>query len=274
MKRSRIRLNLRYLQLQPLCDSFHMVHAFSTRRGGVSSPPFSSLNLSFEVGDDPESVRENRSRLLSDVGVGDKFLVKIRQVHGDNILVIEEETATRFGFAEQLPAHAGDALITRIPGIILAVSVADCVPLLLFDRGKKAIGAVHGGWRSTANGLAAKVIHKMRETFGTRPEDCVAGIGPSIGVCCYEVDEPVIQSFSRLSSKWREWIRGDGKGRTYLDLPRANHTLLLESGVPEEAIFCSGYCVSCAHKLFFSHRRDGGRTGRMLGLIMMRNGDA
>jgi YfiH family protein len=246
-----------------------LVHGFSTRRGGVSQAPFDSLNLSLEVKDDAESVRENRRLLLSDLGIGDKPLVKAKQVHEDHILVIDEEVAARSDFPEGLRSCPADALITPLPGIALAVSVADCVPLLLFDPRNRIAATVHGGWRSTAASLPAKVVRKMGEIFETRPEDLVAGIGPSIGPCCYEVDEPVISAFANLSPRWQEWVRENGRGHWSLDLAVANRTLLLEAGIPQERIFSSGMCTSCRQEFFFSHRRDSGKTGRMMGVIMI-----
>jgi hypothetical protein len=207
------------------------------------------------------------------MGINGNPLVKIKQVHGDRILVIDEEIAKRPGFPEELLSHSADALITALANIVLTVSVADCVPLLLFDPRNRVIAAVHGGWRSTAARLAEKAIWRMKEVFGTRPQDCVAGIGPSIGICCYEVDEPVIQAFAGHYRGWQELVSEKGRGRWHLDLPGANEMLLLESGVPRESIFSARYCVSCHPDLFFSHRRDGKRTGRMMGLTMLRNED-
>lgn len=273
MKKAGVQLNLRYLQLPRLRLCSEITHAFSTRRGGVSNPPFSSLNLSFNVGDDRESVRENRCRLLSDLEIGDRPLVKVRQVHGDEILLIDEEVAKRTAFPGGLLSESKDALITARAGIILTVFVADCVPLLLFDRAKKVIAAVHAGWRSTAARLAEKVICRMEQDFGTRPEDCVVAIGPSIGICCYEVDEPVIQAFREGFAHWSQWATETEKGTWHLDLSGANRALLLESGVLPDSIFSAGYCVSCHSELFYSHRRDGKRTGRMVGLIMLRDED-
>jgi polyphenol oxidase len=263
-------LDFRYLQLPSLCGYPGLFHGFSTRRGGVSWGAFSSLNLSFEVGDDPDAVEENRSRLRSDMGIENLPLVKVRQVHGDGISVIGEETVKRPGFPEELLSHPADALVTGIPGVTLAISVADCVPILLFDPRKRVIAAVHAGWRSTAAGLADKVVRTLRETFGTRPEDCVVGIGPSIGICCYEVDRPVMEAFAEFFPNWEGLVRDRGEGRWHLDLAQANRILLQESGVNPKAISSSGRCVSCCRDLFFSHRRDGKRTGRTMGLIAMK----
>jgi polyphenol oxidase len=266
---SGVEWHLRYLRLQGFAECHLLVHGFSTRRGGISGPPFSSLNLSFEVGDVVEAVRANRRLLLEDLGIEAKPLVQAKQVHGDGILVIGEETAARPDFPEVVQSIAADALITALPGVALAVSVADCVPLLVLDRTNRIAAAIHGGWRSTAASLASKVVRKMEEIFGTRPEDLVVGIGPSIGPCCYEVDEPVLSAFMNLSLRSLEWVReGDG-GRWHLDLAKANRSLLLEAGVPQGQIFSSGICSSCQRELFFSHRRDRGQTGRMMGVIMM-----
>ena len=269
MTEESVRQELRYLQLQGLRGTPGLIHGFSTRRGGVSQAPFDSLNLSFEVGDDAQSVRENRRLLFSDLGIGDKPLVKAKQVHQDDILIIDEEMAAKPDFPETVRSCPADALITPLRGITLSVSVADCVPLLLFDLRNRIAATVHGGWRSTAASLPAKVVRKMGEIFETRPEDLVAGIGPSIGPCCYEVDEPVISAFANLSPHSHEWVRERGGGRWHLDLAKANCRQLLEAAVPQGQIFSSRMCTSCRQEFFFSHRRDSGKTGRMMGVIMI-----
>ena len=273
MKEGGVQLHLRYLKLSALGRYPQLVHGFSTRRGGISQSPFSSLNLSLEVGDDPERVQENRRHLLKDLRIAGRPLVKVKQVHGDGMLMIDEERAGRPGFPEEISSCSADALLTAAPGIILTTSVADCVPILLFDPKNGVIASVHGGWRSTAGRLAAKVIRRLEEDFGTRPEDCVAALGPSIGLCCYEVDEPVIEAFAGSFRRWEELVRKKGQGRWHLDLLKANEVLLLESSVSADSIFSAGYCVSCHTDLFFSHRRDGGNTGRMMGLAMLRDGN-
>ena len=262
--------DFRYLQLPSLCGYPGLFHGFSTRRGGVSWGAFSSLNLSFEVGDDPEAVRENRRRLQSDMGIEDLSLIKVKQVHGDSISVMKGDTVRKEKFPEDLLSYSADALITGSYDVILAISVADCVPILVFDPGRRVIAAVHAGWRSTAAGLAGKVVRTMKETFGTRPEDCVVGIGPSIGICCYEVDWPVMEAFDRFFPHREDWAKEKGAGRWDLDLARANGILLRESGIKAEAISVSRHCVCCRQDLFFSHRRDGKRTGRTMGLIAMK----
>jgi len=271
MGREEVRLSWRYLQLNPLSRHRELIHAFSTRRGGKSHPPFSSLNLSFQVGDDPTRVQENRDRLLKDLTLLGRPLVSVRQIHGDGILVVDEELARQERFPLSLSCFAADAIVTDVRGIILTVSVADCVPVIIYDPGRMVIAAVHGGWRSTVAGLTSKVVSCLVDEWGTRPADCQAALGPSLGPCCYEVGEEVAEAFIRRFGE-QEGILSPlrQKGKWWLDLARAQRALLLESGLSPSSIFSSGYCTSCRSDLFYSYRRDKAKTGRMMGLVMLR----
>lgn len=267
-----------------------LIHAFSTREGGVSRPPYHALNLSLSVGDKPEAVRENRRRFFEALGVELSSVVRVRQVHGDGVLVVDENVVKQEGFPRVLldEGFEYDATVTNRPGLALAIGTADCLPILLFDPRKGAIGAVHAGWRSTVKRIAEKTVKAMVKTYGTNPQDLLAAIGPGIGGCCYEVDDPVIKPLAKALPSWEAFvsskrigrpaaIRGwwnrnrvaQGKGRFHLDLSGVNSRILEEAGLPQEHIFPLSLCTSCRRDLFYSYRAERSRTGRMLSLIML-----
>lgn len=273
-----------------------LVHGFSTRRGGVSSFLRSSqsasddadLNLGEVSWDSAENVLENRLRLLTWLKAEAMTLVVQRQIHSDLMRVLDDGQFPT-------PPPAGDGLITNRPGLLLAVLVADCLPILLVDAKQRVVAALHCGWRGTARRLAEKAVGRMRMEFGSRPEDLWAAIGPGIRACCYSIGPEVVEEFTSqfsYASKlfvsrphrpnpvgsqllWRSQpLRGSSTlsipSNVYLDLTQANVHQLRDAGIPAKQIDSKAPCASCHPELFFSHRRDGGRTGRMMGLIGIR----
>jgi len=238
-------------------------HAFSTRFGGVSPPPFDSLNLSTSTGDKTSCVRKNKNILMRTFGLLPSVLLTVNQVHGDSLLIIDSP------LPPVLSEAAHDAIVTDRPGIAIGVLTADCVPVLLHDPERPAIAAVHVGWKGTALNLCGKTIQVFEERFGTRPENLLVAVGPSIGPCCYEVDEFVRRAFSRHEGRWQKWAKPQAPSRWRLDLPRANVDLMTSAGVSDENIVWFNACTHCREDLFFSHRRDGGVTGRQISFVMM-----
>ncbi len=229
-------------------------HAFTTREGGASAHPFDTLNLGRAVGDDPQAVRANRARVLETLGRSLADQVEASQVHGDRVAVVGR--ADRGGNVPDV-----DGLITRDPAVVLAMHCADCVPLLLVDPVRGAVAAVHTGWRGTAAGAAPAAVGAMVGTFGSRPADLLAAIGPAIGPCCYEVDALVVERFAPWP--WRDRVVSPApSGRWMLDLWEANRRQLVDAGVPPGSVAVAGLCTAHHPALFFSHRRDGA-TGRM-----------
>ena len=226
------------------------MHAFSTRPGGVSPEPFDSLNLGHNTDDDGDNVAENRKRFFQTLGVNSKFVAMPNQVHGHHI-----QHVSRGGFYPDT-----DALITDTPGVALTVQTADCVPLFLIDEMRPAIGLVHAGWRGSAGDIAGKTVQTMREAFGTRPENLKVFIGPSIGPCCYEIGPEVQKTISP------EFFEG-----RHLNLWQLNAQTLVRSGVKTEHIHIAGMCTACLSDWFFSHRRSGGKTGRLMSVLMIHN---
>ena len=234
------------------------VAAFSTRLGGVSDGPYRALNLGILTDDDPRSVRRNRELLASALDRDPAGLALGRQVHGS-------EVELRRAGSPPEPDSAGlreaDAQTTDDPRLTPLVLVADCVPLLLAGGG--AVAAVHCGWRGVAAGVVENALAALLELAAASPAQVGAAIGPGLGPCCYEVGEDVASRFR--DSGGAPLVRA---GR--LDLPLAVRDRLERAGLAPAAIASAGLCTSCHPELFFSHRRDGGLTGRQAGLVWLR----
>ncbi|HLG21633.1 MAG TPA: peptidoglycan editing factor PgeF [Candidatus Manganitrophaceae bacterium] len=194
--------------------------------------------------------------------------VRSRQIHGDQIIHVTEETLG----GEEPPA--GDALITDLPGILLAVSTADCVPILLLDPNRKAVAAVHAGWRGTLLNISAKTALEMAARFGSDPGDLLAGIGPSIGSCCYEVGPDVWREAKERFPYGKEAIsrQSNENEKATLDLANLNRLQLVEAGLDPEKIALSGLCSFCNPNLFYSYRRDKKRMGHMISGVLLTAG--
>ena len=256
-----------------LTDAGRVVHAFGTRLGGVSRPPYDSLNMGLSVGDDPDAVRENRRRFFGTFGLDLSRVVRVRQVHGDGICRVDEVLAARQGFPQVLLEEGigYDGLVTNLPDLALVVTTADCQPILLHDPVHGAVAAVHAGWRSTARGIARRALEVMASAYGTRPEDCFAAVGPSIRGCCYEVDSVVTEAMAAILPDWQRHAVPTRPGHVRLDLAGVNRALLEAAGVRRDRIADAGLCTSCRTDLFFSHRAEKGRTGRMMNFILFRS---
>jgi len=272
-----------------------LVHGFSTRLGGFSQVyGRGSLNLGYTKDDKKEDVERNRAAFLLGVEVASGkrrrskshnqawSLITLRQIHSDIIHCVEavpEETLF------------GDGLLTSTPGLLLAMQAADCLPVLLVDRRRRAVGAFHAGWRGTVKRIVEKGVGEMRRHFGSRPRDLKAAIGPGIQGCCYEVGEEVRTKFesqftyaaalfreAKESDPVREkypllflTARAPGHGelpkKIFLDLVEANRRQLLDAGVTKRNIEASPLCTNCRIDLLFSYRAEKGKTGRMMGVV-------
>jgi len=264
-----------------------LVHAFSTRRGGVSRVyGGNALNLGFTKLDSRTSVERNRDLLLHRLGVGNGRkhwpLVTLRQIHSDLIHCVERAPAQIL---------AGDGLITDVPELLLAVQTADCLPVILVDQKRRAVGIFHAGWRGTVKRIVEKGVGEMRRHFGSDPRNLVAAIGPGIHGCCYEVGEevrnkfetqfaygahlfrevkesdPVREKYPLLFLTARAPGHSDLPAKLFLDLVEANRRQLLDAGVRANNIETSFPCTACHTDLFFSHRTEKGVTGRLMGVV-------
>jgi len=248
----------------------------TTRHGGVSTGSFATLNLGGKTDDDPQNVRENRKRVAAILEKDTKQLTFARQIHSANIALVPQ------GF-EGGAFDDVDALITNSTQTPLVILTADCAAIFLYDERHNAIGIAHAGWRGTVAGIAAQTVRRMHAEFGTWPRDVVACIGPSIGPCCYEVGDEVINAVAEKlpdhadevlvepdmasAGSFRASVNAD---RKHFDLWRANEIMLSEVGVPEPQIEISRLCTSCRTDLFYSHRAEKGITGRFGGIVMLR----
>jgi len=253
-----------YIEAEALSALGFVTHAFCTRLGGVSTGPYSSLNLGFLAGDRVEDVRRNQALVEEAFAVPEGGLILMKQVHGSRIRIADDPGALTGGLPEC------DGLITGRPGIALGVRTADCVPLFFVDPVRRVIGAAHAGWRGTADGIAAAMVETLAERFSSQREDLLVVIGPAIGSCCYQVDEPVFAAFSALPGAGQFLRPCSQKGRWMLDLALANGLGIRQAGVPAGNIFSTGLCTACRKDLFFSHRAGKGMAGRQINVLMLR----
>lgn len=267
----RERGGVRWLAATALERAGPVVTAFSARLGGVSEGELSSLNIGFKVGDDPARARENRRRLAAALGLDAGALTCARQVHGTRVTVVTAADRGRGGLGPQDILPPSDALVTAAPGVALLGFYADCVPILLYDPRRGTVGLAHAGWRGTVAGVAARAVEAMARELGSRAGDILAAIGPAIRSCCYVVDDTVTAPLLEACGGFVE--RGGG-GRVTADIVGANRYFLARAGVRLGNIFDSGLCTSCRGDLFFSHRRQAGREGRMAAIIALRPGPA
>jgi YfiH family protein len=272
-----------FLQV-PVFSAFPwLIHGFSTSQGGVSPRNGSNvLNLGFTEWDTRENVQKNR-KLFQSVLTADKLtLVSLKQFHSDVVC----------GFSS--PPHepcSADASISNTPNLLLSIQTADCVPILLLDPKKRAVAAVHAGWRGTLQRIVEKTIGRMNMEFKTDPSDLLAAIGPAIGGCCYEVGTEVAAAFHSQFANAPEWFdelrTGDEPNpmqwlnqfppghqpppkNVRLDLRKANRAQLLAAGLRQENIFVSDLCTTCRPDLLFSYRKQGSESGRMMSVIGIR----
>jgi len=228
--------------------------AQSTRYGGTSEGPYADLNLGLSTGDGREAVMENRRRFWSALGTSEAHAAGGYQVHGSEIKIVDQP-----GYFD---GH--DAFVTDRPGIFLSVTIADCVPVLIFDPVKKTIAAVHAGWRGTVEQITGKTVALLQKVYGTNPADCIAYIGTCIGFDSFEVSAEVAREFAPELQK-----EAGSPGKYLVDLKEANRMQLMQAGMPGELIEVSPFCTAKDHHRFFSFRKEGGVTGRMLAVIGM-----
>ena len=257
----------------PLLETCNMVnHGFSTRLGGVSEGEFSSMSFGYARGDRPEAVLENYRRMGNALGVDYRKMVVSFQTHTVNVRQVGEEDAGK-GIWRRREYEDVDGLVTNVPGITLVTLYADCVPLYFVDPINRAIGLSHSGWRGTAARMGNVTIQKMKEAFGTRPENLLCAIGPSICKDCYEVGEDVAEAFRNTFGNCSETIlKPRGNGKYHLDLWQANKKVLLDAGVKPEHLEITDLCTCCNPELLFSHRALKGRRGN-LGAFLCLKGD-
>ena len=248
-------------QFEGLLHFSHVTHAVFTRHGGMSIGPYASLNLSRAVGDDPDAVTENSRRMLGALGYRREQAVTVWLVHGRDVAVV---TRADLGRAPQQV----DAIVTRERGLPLTMRFADCVPIVLYDPARPAIGVAHAGWRGVALNVVAATVRTMVDAFGSDPHRMWAGIGPAIGVDQYEVSADVAERVMAACPPGTRLTHPGRNGRPHLDLASAVTAQLQAAGIG--AIEASGMCTASNTSEWFSHRAEKGRTGRF-GLVVALN---
>lgn len=254
-----------YLSYPLLEETGAVKHGFSTKLGGVSTGSCATINISTTRGDDPEAVAENRRRIGAAIGVRPEDMTYTHQTHTTNVAVVRAEDRGR-RFLET------DGLVTNVPGICLVTFYADCVPLFLVDPVKKAIGLSHSGWRGTVGKMGKVTVQAMMREYGSRPEDIVAAIGPSICQDCYEVSEDVIDRFrdSFNEAVWPKLFYRKENGKYQLDLWRANEEVFLEAGIRRENLAVTNLCTHCNQEVLFSHRATGEKRGNLSAFLALK----
>ncbi len=241
---------------------------FSTRIGGVSKPPFDSLNLSLAMSDNRDDVLTNRRLFASGPGFDPARIVVPDQVHSNLVRRVYETDAGSGAFDHDNAIPGTDALITDTPNLPLALHFADCVGVFFLDPLNRAIGVAHAGWRGTVGGIVCDTVDAMSREFGTEPGKLLAAISPAIERHCYEVGEDVAGRFFHIFPN-ENVISPAGRAKWHVDLKMANRVMLRRAGVEDSNIAISEHCTCCGFDEFFSYRRDGA-TGRMGGWISLR----
>lgn len=248
-----------------------LIAGFSTRSGGKSLAPYDSLNCGLHVADDPIDVVGNRQRLIKLQNLPFTSWTSANQIHGSTIYEVQASDIGKGKDSLDSAIQGVDGLYTLESNIFLASFYADCVPIFFIDPTKRLIGIVHAGWKGTVAQIGKKLIHHWKEEFSSDLSDIKVAIGPSIGGCCYEVDDAVmnqVKPFSSLLSKDAITVKSNHKYQ--MDLKQINFDLLKQAGIRSEHIEVSGWCTSCNTDLFYSHRKENGVTGRMTAFMAIK----
>ena len=253
----------------PAFDALPFVrHGFSTRLGGVSEGIFASMNLSFTRGDEPAAVRENFRRFCTAAGMDDRQVVISAQEHHVQIRNVTADDRGR-GVDRERGYSDIDGLLTDEPGVVLCTQYADCVPLLFVDPVKRVVGTSHSGWKGTVARIGAVTVERMAADYGCRREDILAGVAPSIGPCCFEVDEPVYLAFQQAGLLDTGCFEEKAGGKYHLNLWEINRRILLEAGLSAQHVTLTDLCTRCRPDLFWSHRAAGAQRGSLAAFIAL-----
>jgi hypothetical protein len=264
---------LSVVQADNLVPYSELLHGISTRNGGVSSGPYRSLNLSFDVGDRHEQVMQNYQRVSRLLDFDLRSLVACEQVHHNSIACIDASYLGRSNFLPGMAVPTTDGLATNVPGITLLTRYADCVPLLFFNSEKKVVGIAHAGWKGTIARIGRSMVDLLSERFMCRPDRTLVAIGPSIGPCCYHVSSSMVDRTARELPPSEQRLVTSPDGRIAFDLWEANRQQLIAAGIEERNIFSAEQCTSCNTDLFFSYRKEAQLTGRFGAFIGLRRRD-
>lgn len=260
------------LQFSGLSGECNISHFVTTRHGGVSKGSYATLNPGEFCGDDLASVRMNRQILSDAIGISPERLFAPFQIHEAEIGCIDSHFLSLSASLQLKEMYGKDALLTDLPGVCVAVSTADCVPILVYARDKKVVAAIHAGWRGTVKQIAVKTIEYMVNHYGCNPSQILAGIAPSIGKEAFEVGDEVVAAFQETGVDMNRIMeRNSQTGKAHIDLWEANRLQLLQVGLQSEHIEISNICTWQHQKDFFSARRLGIKSGRILSGIMIKD---
>ncbi|MCC8437155.1 peptidoglycan editing factor PgeF [Brevibacillus sp. M2.1A] len=245
-----------------------LVAGFTIRSGGESEQPYGSFNMGLHVGDESANVVANRRKLAEQVGMSFSAWTCADQVHGNQVCQVTAGGAGKESLEDVISAT--DGLFTLEKGVMLTSFYADCVPLYFLAPQSGAIGLAHAGWKGTVGRIAEEMVKAMTKHYQAKPEDILVAIGPSIGGCCYEVDERIMTQVRTCAGNWEKAVISTTGDRYMLDLRQLNTAILLEAGISSWNILATNWCTSCRTDLFFSHRKEAGiqgTTGRMASYI-------
>ena len=245
------------------------LHGISTRQAGVSGKPYDFLNLAFHVGDDEAAVWKNRCIFANSLEMKAEDIVSCQQVHGERIVRVTGDHRGMGAKSYGTAVPECDALMTDEPGLPLMLCFADCTPVLFLDPENKAVAIAHAGWKGTVKKIARKTLLAMGREFGTEPSKCLAGIGPSIGPCCYEVGDEVVEACRKAFPGNEEKVLQERDGKIHMNLWRANRLQLVEAGMLPENVESADTCTACENSWYFSYRAAGGTTGRIAAMIAL-----
>lgn len=260
---------LKYLTVKQFSKTNLVNHAYTTRYGGVSIGAYATLNMNFTKNDTKENVKKNLNILCDEIHVKWEDLVFAKQIHSDQIQVVTEKElgtgVTREDFFEGV-----DGLITNCSKVPLLCYSADCVLLCYLDPVNKVIGVAHSGWQGTVKKIGAKMVARMTEEFGTKPEDCLVSIGPSIGPEKFEIEQDVMHIFKEAFGEMENYTKIKNETKYLVDLWSINVDLLKEAGIKEENITLAALCTMSDPELFFSYRAMKGKNGSLAAVIELK----
>lgn len=260
---------LPYLQAPLLAACRQVIHAFSTRLGGCSKGPMASLNMAFHTGDEYGCVVENRRRFLQQWGYRSGDIAASTQVHGVKIHQVRAGDRGSGALPDSFLGE-GDALITTVPDLPLTGCAADCLLLFIVAPDVPAVALAHAGRQGTLRGMAPAVVAALAQSFGAVPTAMLAALGPGICGHCYTVSRALAREFNEAGWCGAPYLWEGGSGDFHLNLTAINMEQLRRAGIKDDRLAGSGWCTGCHPRLFYSYRRDGGSTGRMMGFIALR----
>ncbi|MDG5788487.1 peptidoglycan editing factor PgeF [Evansella sp. AB-P1] len=250
-----------------------IIAGFTTKNGGDSNSSFSTFNLGLHVNDDEKAVARNRNKLANLLSYPTSQWACAEQVHDNKIVKVTKELVGKGVYDYSNSIKGTDGLYTAESNLLLTLCYADCVPLYFFEKKHQLVGGAHAGWKGTVKNIAGEMVRTWVEVEGANPNDIMAAIGPSIGPCCYVVDDYVINFVhDALENTDTLPYKVISKGQYALDLKKLNMLLMIQSGISRQNIVISNHCTSCEDNIFFSHRRDKGNTGRMMSFIGKKGG--